>query len=183
MKNRMKISFFLLSAVMVLSLVGIQLVQAPTPGLPQNLFRAIEECDNDVTIPENCRINPWWAGNEETENWNTMNEDQYAWFLAGWVYTELELELEVLPQPLKVSLYIDGKAVHLNRHAVGAGNVNCVVDPVFGDCVGPVFRWYTVFEPYHFAPDTYSFYLEYTSFKDPFNTITSPVATLTVLAV
>jgi hypothetical protein len=93
MKNKTKISFILLSAVMLLSMVGIQLVQAPTPHIPQNLYRAMEDCDNDFYPPNNCRL-AWWLNNE-------MNEDQNLWFLAGWVYTELELEQGVLPQPLR----------------------------------------------------------------------------------
>lgn len=164
---------------MIVSMVGIQLVQAPASGIPQNLFRAIENCDNDVTFPENCRIHPSWP-----DEWNTMNEDQYAWFMIGWVYTELELEENVLPQPIKVNLYIDGKSVHLNRVSIGAGNVDCgPPDPTYGDCVGPIFRWYAVFEPYYFAPGTYSFYFEFTSFKDPINSGPSPVGTITVLDV
>ncbi|MHA2337116.1 MAG: hypothetical protein ACXACX_07425 [Candidatus Hodarchaeales archaeon] len=160
-------------------MIGIQLVQAPSPHVPQNLFRAIEECDNDVTFPETCRINPWWP-----DELNVMNEDQYAWFLSGWVYTEGEIEQGVLPQPLKVNLYIDGESVHLNRYATGAGIFDCgPPDPELGDCVGPVFRWYAAFEPYYFEPGTHTFYVEYSSFKDPDGTFSSPLATLTVNAV
>ncbi|MFW9887737.1 MAG: hypothetical protein ACFFER_06110 [Candidatus Thorarchaeota archaeon] len=92
-----------------------------------------------------------WQRNAVT----VISESEACYFLNGWRYwVEPGYdERELFPQPIKYHLFIGAEEIHLSRNTIGVGNLpENGPDEYF---VGPLFRWYQYFEPYHFRPGTY----------------------------
>lgn len=107
---------------------------------------------------------------------NVFEQSVVSFILEGWVYWEIELDL--FPQPIQVHVWVRPSGasddawdeVKLSKVARGHGNLEDWVPPEWldGRLAGPMYHWYTYFEPGYWDVGEYETHVQYTC-KDPDN--------------